>query len=68
VRKRKKSDPLILVLERALDLGEFISYNRSWDFVRSLEDVKHKIDTLVKNWSTNIQGKCNPTNLDLITI
>jgi hypothetical protein len=44
VGKGKKSDPLISVLERALDLGEFISYNRSWDFVRGLEDVKHKID------------------------
>jgi tetratricopeptide (TPR) repeat protein len=48
-KKRKKSDPLISELERALDLGEFISYNRSWDFVRSLEDVKHKIDSLVKD-------------------
>ena len=46
---RKKSDPLISVLERALDLGEFITYNRSWDFVRSLEDEKHKIDALVKD-------------------
>jgi hypothetical protein len=43
-KKRKKTDPLISVLEGALDLGEFISYNRSWDFVRNLEDVKHKID------------------------
>jgi len=49
VRKRKKSDPLISVLERALDLGEFISYNRSWDFVRELDDVKHKIDDLVED-------------------
>ena len=49
MRKRKKSDPLISVLERALDLGEFISYNRSWDFVRDLEDVKQKIDALVKD-------------------
>ena len=40
---------MISVLERALDLGEFISYNRSWDFVRGLEDVKHKIDALVKD-------------------
>ena len=46
--KRKKSDPLISVLEHALDLGEFIPYNRSWDFVQSLEDVKHKVDALVK--------------------
>jgi hypothetical protein len=40
---------LISVLECALDLGEFIPYNRSWDFVRGLEEVKHKIDTLVKD-------------------
>jgi hypothetical protein len=49
VGKRKKSDPLISALEGALDLGEFIPYNRSWDFVRGLEEVKHKIDTLVKD-------------------
>jgi tetratricopeptide (TPR) repeat protein len=48
MRKRKKSDPLISELEGALDLGEFVSYNRSWDFVQSLEEVKHKIDALVK--------------------
>jgi len=49
VKKRKKSDPLVWALESALDLGEFVSYNRSWDFVRDLEDVKHKIDALVKD-------------------
>jgi len=47
-KKRKKSDPFVSELESSLDLGEFISYNRSWDFVRDLEDVKHKIDALVK--------------------
>jgi hypothetical protein len=46
VKKRKKSDPLVWALESALDLGEFVSYNHSWDFVRDLEDVKHKIDAL----------------------
>ena len=40
---------MISELEKAIDLGEFISYNRSWDFVRGLEDVKHKIDALVKD-------------------
>ena len=40
---------MISVLEHALDLGEFISYNHSWDFVRSLEEVKQKIDDLVKD-------------------
>ena len=39
---------MISELERALELGEFIPYNHSWDFVRSLEDVKHKVDALVK--------------------
>ena len=47
--KRKKTDPLILAFERALDLGEFIPYNLSWEFIRSLEDVKHKIDALMKD-------------------
>jgi hypothetical protein len=46
---KKLSDPLLSVLEGALDLGEFISYHRSWDFVQGLEDVKHKIDALVKD-------------------
>ena len=48
-KKRKKADPLISVLEHTSDLGDFISYNRSWDFVRDLEDVKHKIDALVED-------------------
>ena len=39
---------MISVLEHALDLGEFIPYNRSWDFVQTLETVKIKIDALVK--------------------
>ena len=47
--KRKKSDPFISALEGTLDLGEFISYDRAWDFVRNLEDAKLKIDDLVKN-------------------
>lgn len=47
--KRKKSDPVVSEIERALDLGQFISYNRSWDFVRELEDSKKRIDALVKN-------------------
>jgi tetratricopeptide (TPR) repeat protein len=47
--KRKKADPLILELEFALALGEYIPYKRSWDFVRGLEDVKHKIDALVRD-------------------
>jgi hypothetical protein len=40
---------MISELEHVLDLGEFISYNRAWDFVRDLENVKDKIDALVKD-------------------
>ena len=40
---------MISELEKAIDLGEFIPYNRSWDFVRDLQDVKHNIDALVKD-------------------
>ena len=36
-------------LENALDFGEFIPYDRSWDFVQTLEDAKHKVDALVKD-------------------
>lgn len=48
-KNRKKPNPLVSALERALDLGEFISYGRSWNFVQGLEDVKPKIDALVKD-------------------
>ena len=37
---------MISVLEHALDLGEFIPYDRSWDFVRDLEEEKGKIDAI----------------------
>ena len=47
--KRKKTDSLLSAVERALDLGEFISYNHSWDFIQDLEDMKHKSDALVKD-------------------
>lgn len=49
MKKRKKADQLLLEIERALDLGQFISYNQSWEFVRELEDTKKRIDALVKN-------------------
>lgn len=55
---RKKPDPLIAELENALDLGEFIPYDLSWDFVQNLEDVKHKVDALVKgrqaDWAVSL--------------
>jgi len=40
---------LISQIELALDLGQFISYNQSWDFVHDLEDTKSKIDDLMEN-------------------
>jgi hypothetical protein len=48
MKKKKRIDPLIDRIERVLDLGGFISYNQSWDFVRSLEDVKGEIDALTE--------------------
>ena len=42
-------DPLISQIERVLDLGQFISYNQSWDFVHDLEDIKDKIDDLMES-------------------
>ena len=46
--KRKKIEPWVDAIEQALDLGRFISYNQSWDFVHDLEEVKGKIDALVE--------------------
>ena len=34
---KNKSDRLVEDMEDALDFGEFISYERSWDFVSGLE-------------------------------
>ena len=47
--EKKKADLLVSEIEHALDLGQFITYNRSWDFVRELEDTEKRIDALVKN-------------------
>ncbi|MBW2169815.1 MAG: hypothetical protein JRG69_11265 [Deltaproteobacteria bacterium] len=49
MKKRRNADPLISQIELALDLGQFISYNQSWDFVHDLEDTKSKIDDLMEN-------------------
>ena len=49
MKKKRNVDPLISQIERALDLGEFISYNQSWDFVRDLESTKRKIDVLMES-------------------
>lgn len=48
MRKQKNRDTLVEAIERRLDLGEFVSYNESWDFINGLEEVKARIDTLVE--------------------
>ena len=50
---------MISELERALELGEFVSYKRSWDFVRGLEEVKQKIDALEKAKDASLSGFIN---------
>ena len=45
----KNSDPLIIVLERALDCGTFIHYRATSDFIEGLGSVKSEIDNLVRN-------------------
>jgi len=49
MKKSKNKEPLVPVIENALDLGQFISYGRSWDFVNKLEKVESQIDELVKS-------------------
>jgi len=49
MKKKSNIDPLISQVERVLDLGQFISYNQSGDFVHDLEDIKDKIDDLMEN-------------------
>ena len=46
--KAKRTNPLVLVIERSLAPGTFIPYGRSWDFVRGLEKIKDQIDATVK--------------------
>lgn len=48
MRRRKASDPLATAIEQALDLGRFVSYRQSWDFVSELERVKGELDALVE--------------------
>ncbi len=45
----KKIDPLIKDIETAIDLGNFVSYYESDDFIKCLEGVKAKIDALVES-------------------
>ena len=49
MKKKRNVDRLILRIELALDLGQFITYNQSWDFVHDLEDIKNKIDDLMES-------------------
>lgn len=50
--KRPKKETLALGIERTLEIGQFISYGQSWDFVTQLEDAKSSIDALVANGET----------------
>ena len=45
--RQHRIESLVSEIEEALDLGSFIPYRQSWDFVRKLENVKEKIDDLV---------------------
>ena len=54
MKKRMNIDPLISRIELVLDLGQFITYNQSWDFVHDLEDIKNKIDDLVESGEADI--------------
>ena len=45
--KQHRIESLVSEIEEALDLGSFVPYRQSWDFVRKLESVKEKIDDLV---------------------
>ena len=47
--KAKRIDPLVQLIERSLAPGSFISYDRSWDFVRDLEPIKEQLDALAKS-------------------
>jgi len=49
MKKRMNMDPLVSQIELVLGLGQFISYNQSWDFVHDLEDIKDKIDDLMES-------------------
>ena len=49
MKRKRNVDPLISQIEKALDLGQFISYNQSWDFVHDLEGIKDKTDDLVES-------------------
>ena len=49
----QKEDPLISVISEALELGNFISYGESWDFVGNLESAKEKVDLLAEAGEAN---------------
>lgn len=44
---RRKSDPLVAEIERALRPGEFIRYGETFEFVRGLEEVGVRLAALV---------------------
>ncbi|HOZ49895.1 MAG TPA: hypothetical protein PK468_25055, partial [Candidatus Hydrogenedentes bacterium] len=45
--KQRKKDPLLKAIEHALDLGQFVSYKQTWDFVNNLDRIKDQINALV---------------------
>ncbi len=47
--KQSRIDSLLSEIEDALGLDSFISYQQSWDYVRNLQNVKEKIDSLVRS-------------------
>jgi len=55
--KQSRIDSLLFEIEDALDLDSFISYQQSWDYVRNLQNVKEKIDSLV---SSGAAKQCVP--------
>lgn len=47
MNKQRKKDPLVTAIEHALDLGQFVFYKQTWDFVSNLDRIKDRIDALV---------------------
>ncbi len=45
--KKRKKEPLEQSIEDALELGHFIDYRKTWDFVDDLEEVSEEIDKLI---------------------
>jgi tetratricopeptide (TPR) repeat protein len=46
-KENRTTDSLMSAIEQAVDLGRFVHYRESWEFVSDLEDVKRRLDELV---------------------